>query len=157
MILATPLLRVFPNRISFSPLAWLKLQWFCHAGPTEVGGFGISAENNLLHIEDFVTVKQYTTPMTVRFGDQAVADLYDELIDKGLPVCRFARVWIHTHPCESAQPSSTDTSLPDDLYHHNSCSSHATHFRSRVSPLPNLGYHRAQAHSPRRRGSCRRL
>ena len=24
----------------FAPLAWLKLQFLCHAGPTEVGGFG---------------------------------------------------------------------------------------------------------------------
>jgi hypothetical protein len=108
MNIASPRVRAFPDRISFSPLAWLKLQWFCHAGPTEVGGFGISAKNNLLCVEDFVTVKQYATAITVRFDDEAVADLYDELIDRGLPVTRFARLWIHTHPCQSAQPSGTD-------------------------------------------------
>ena len=32
--------------------------FFLHAGDTEVGGFGVSAENNLLYVQDFVTVKQ---------------------------------------------------------------------------------------------------
>ena len=103
-----PRARAFPDRIVFSPLAWLKLQWFCHAGPTEVGGFGISAEHDLLYVENLVTVKQYATPVTIRFGDQAVADLFDQLVDRGLPVRRFARLWVHTHPGDSAQPSATD-------------------------------------------------
>jgi hypothetical protein len=87
--------RAFPDRLFFSPLAWLKLQWFCHAGHTEVGGFGISAEHNPLYVEDLAIVKQYATPVTVRFDDDAVAEL-------------FARLWIHTHPGDSAQPSGTD-------------------------------------------------
>ena len=35
----------------FSPLAWLKLQFLCHAGPTEVGGFGLSHADDLLYVE----------------------------------------------------------------------------------------------------------
>ena len=45
----------------FSPLAWMKLQLFLHAGETEVGGFGVSAEDNVLYVHDFVTLRQYTT------------------------------------------------------------------------------------------------
>jgi hypothetical protein len=30
--------------LTFAPLAWLKLQYFCHAGATEVGGFGGNIE-----------------------------------------------------------------------------------------------------------------
>jgi len=104
----TPTPRAFPERLVFSPLAWLKLQWFCHTGNTEVGGFGISAAHNPLYVEDVAIVKQYATPVTVRFDDGAVAELFDELVDKGLPVERFGRLWIHTHPGESAQPSGTD-------------------------------------------------
>jgi proteasome lid subunit RPN8/RPN11 len=103
-----PRWRMFPDQIVFSPLEWLKLQWLCHAGPTEVGGFGISREDQLLHIEDFIAVKQYTTPVTVRFDDQAVADFYDGMVDRGVPLRQFSRLWIHTHPGSSAEPSGTD-------------------------------------------------
>jgi hypothetical protein len=100
--------RESPQRLTFSPLAWLKLQWFLHAGETEVGGFGISAEHDPLYIQDFVTVLQRTTAITVAFDDDAVADLFDALVDAGLAPGRFARLWIHTHPGDSPHPSSTD-------------------------------------------------
>jgi proteasome lid subunit RPN8/RPN11 len=100
--------RESPQRLTFSPLAWLKLQWFLHAGETEVGGFGVSAEHDPLYVQDFVTVMQRTTAVTVAFDDDAVADLFDALVDAGLPPARFARLWIHTHPGDSPHPSSTD-------------------------------------------------
>jgi hypothetical protein len=103
-----PLRRRLVERICFSSLAWLKLQWFCHAGHTEVGGFAISAENNPLYVEDLITVKQYVTPVSVRFDDVAVAELFDDLVDRGIPVSRFARLWVHTHPGDSALPSAVD-------------------------------------------------
>jgi hypothetical protein len=92
----------------FSPLAWLKLQFFLHAGETEVGGFGISAERDPLYVEEFVTVRQATTPVSVEFADDAVADHFDACVDAGLPPARFARVWCHTHPGDSPTPSHTD-------------------------------------------------
>jgi hypothetical protein len=95
-------------RLTFAPLAWLKLQYFCHAGDTEIGGFGISAEDDLLYVEEFVTVRQRVTPVTVRFEDEAVADFFDGCVDRGLPAERFARIWCHTHPAASVTPSHTD-------------------------------------------------
>jgi len=92
----------------FAPLAWLKLQFFCHAGPTEVDGFGISAADRLLYVEDFVTVRQQTTPVSVRFFDDSVADYFDRCADAGLSVQRTSRIWCHTHPGTSAMPSGTD-------------------------------------------------
>jgi hypothetical protein len=94
--------------VTFSPLAWLKLLMFLHAGDTEVGGFGISSEKRPLYIDEFVTVKQSVTPMTVAFDDIAVADYFDDCIDRGLTPARFARIWCHTHPGESPEPSSVD-------------------------------------------------
>jgi hypothetical protein len=92
----------------FSPLAWLKLQHFLHAGDTEVGGFGISAKHDLLYIEDFVTVNQAVTAVSVRFDDQAVADYTDACVDAGMEPQRFLRIWCHTHPGASPLPSCTD-------------------------------------------------
>ena len=94
--------------LTFAPLAWLKIQFYCHAGPTEIGGFGISSSTDLLRIEEFITVPQEASPVTVRFRDEGVADFYDRNIDAGLDLQRFSRVWIHTHPGASAQPSGTD-------------------------------------------------
>ena len=77
-------------------------------GETEVGGFGISAENDLLLIEDIQMVRQRCTSVTVQFEDAAVADFFDEQVDRGLAPERFARVWIHTHPGSSPAPSWVD-------------------------------------------------
>jgi hypothetical protein len=92
----------------FAPLAWLKLQWFCHAGDSEVGGFGISSAHNSLYIEEFATLPQRTTAVTVAFDDAAVADYFDRCVDRGLKPDRFARIWAHCHPGASALPSQTD-------------------------------------------------
>lgn len=106
-LLDLPLHRT-PGRLTFAPLAYLKLQYFCHAGDTEVGGFGVSAPDDLLYIEDFVTVRQEVTGASVRFVDAAVADFFDGCVDRGLPPSRFSRCWIHTHPGDLATPSSLD-------------------------------------------------
>ena len=97
-----------PRRLVFTPLAWLKLQYLCHAGPTEVAGFGLSAEGDSLYLEDMLVVRQRATPVTVAFDDAAVADLFDDMADAGVPPARFARVWMHTHPGASVTPSFTD-------------------------------------------------
>jgi hypothetical protein len=95
-------------RLTFAPLAWLKLLFFCHAGPSEVGGFGVAAVDDLLHVEDFITVRQEATSLGVRFVDDAVADYFDRCVDAGLQPQRFSRVWCHTHPGDSPHPSLTD-------------------------------------------------
>ena len=95
-------------RLIFAPLAWLKLQFLCHLGDTEIGGFGITAKDDLLYVEDFVTVRQRTSMVTVAMDDQAVADFTDRCVDTGLPPQRFLRVWCHTHPGSSPLPSGTD-------------------------------------------------
>lgn len=92
----------------FAPLAWLKLQFFCHAGNTEIGGFGITAKDNLLCVEDFVTVRQQTSMMTVAMEDDAIADYSDHCVDAGIHPQNFLRVWCHTHPGSSAEPSGID-------------------------------------------------
>ncbi|CAN5474674.1 hypothetical protein BH11PLA2_BH11PLA2_29720 [soil metagenome] len=95
-------------RLVFSPRAWLKWQFLCHAGPTEIGAFGLSSEHNPLHVEDLIVVQQITTSVSVAFDDNAVADLFDVMADAGIPPNRFARLWLHTHPGASVTPSGVD-------------------------------------------------
>ena len=61
-----------------------------------------------LLIEDFVTVKQSCTPVTVAMNDDAVADYFDQQFDNDLRPEQFARIWLHTHPGSSAHPSGVD-------------------------------------------------
>ena len=96
------------RRLAFAPLAWLKLQYLCHAGPTEVAGFGLSGPADPLYLDDVLVVRQRATPVGVAFDDHAVADLFDRMADAGVPPARFARVWVHTHPGASAAPTPTD-------------------------------------------------
>ena len=77
-------------------------------GATEVGGFGISSREDLLLVQDISLVRQLCSEVTVKFDDQAVADHFDDYVDLGYTPERFARIWVHTHPGDSAIPSSTD-------------------------------------------------
>ena len=73
-----------------------------------MGGFGISSADDLLLIEDIRLIGQRTTIVTVEFDDNGVADFFDEQVDAGLQPENFFRIWLHTHPGDSAQPSGTD-------------------------------------------------
>lgn len=95
-------------RLTFSPRAWLRWQYLCHCGPTEIGAFGFSRADNLLYVEDLILLKQSTTTVTVSFDDAAVADLFDEMADAGVPPHRAGRIWLHTHPGASVTPSGVD-------------------------------------------------
>ena len=94
--------------LRFTPHAWAKLHFFCHHGRTEIGGFGITDAGHLLCVEDFTTVRQETTEVSVAFDDTAVADFFDRQVDRGRKPEQFARIWLHTHPGDSPLPSSVD-------------------------------------------------
>ena len=94
--------------LRFSPTAWAKLLYMRDAGDTEIGGFGISRKDDLLLVEDFVTVKQRASVVSVKFDDDAVADFFDKQVDLNRSPEQFARCWIHTHPGDCPLPSPTD-------------------------------------------------
>jgi hypothetical protein len=94
--------------LRFTPTAWAKLLFLRDFGNTEVGGFGIAAEDDPLLILDFQLVRQSCSVVTVKFDDEAVADFFDEQVDAGLTPESFFRTWIHTHPGDCAQPSGVD-------------------------------------------------
>jgi len=45
---------------------------------------------------------------SIAFDDEAVADYFEAQVDAGRRPEQFARVWIHSHPGDSASPSGTD-------------------------------------------------
>lgn len=94
--------------LRFSPTAWAKLLYFRDKSDNEVGGFGITEAGDLLCVREFVTVKQEVTAITVKFDDEAVADFFENQVDLGRKPEQFARIWLHSHPGSSPEPSIID-------------------------------------------------
>jgi len=94
--------------LRFSPTAWAKLLFMRDMTDNEVAGFGITNADDLLFVKEFVTVKQKVTAVSFRFDDQAVGDFFEDQVDLGRKPEQFARVWLHSHPADSPEPSSID-------------------------------------------------
>ena len=94
--------------LRLNPTAWAKLLYLRDRGDTEVGGFGISAADDLLYVEDIQLVRQSCDTASVAFDDQSVADFFDRQVDAGLQPYQAGRIWTHTHPGSSPRPSQTD-------------------------------------------------
>lgn len=105
-----------PPSLRFSPTAWAKLLFLRDYGETEVGGFGISASDDLLLVEDVRLVKQVCSWSHVAFDDASVADYFDQQVDAGRQLRQFARIWVHTHPGNCPRPSMTDEETFDRVF-----------------------------------------
>jgi proteasome lid subunit RPN8/RPN11 len=103
--------------LRFSPTAWAKLLFLRDLGDTEVGGFGIAAADDLLYVSDVQLVRQTCTGASVQFDDASVADFFDRQVDAGVQLSRCARIWLHTHPGNSADPSFTDADTFWRVFH----------------------------------------
>jgi proteasome lid subunit RPN8/RPN11 len=97
-----------PTTLRFSPTAWAKLLYLRDLGDSEIGGFGIAPSDDLLFVEDVRLVRQTCSWVHVEFDDESVADYFDNEVDAGRRPEQFARIWLHTHPGNSPQPSGTD-------------------------------------------------
>lgn len=70
---------------------------------------GISENKaNCLEVHDLLVPKQECTSVTVEFDEESIADLTIKMLDAGYELQQFFRVWIHTHPGNSAHPSTVD-------------------------------------------------
>ncbi len=74
----------------------------------EVGAFAIADSDDLLFVTDIVLVKQKVTCVSVCFEDESVANYFEDQVDAGRKPEQFARIWCHSHPGTSPQPSSRD-------------------------------------------------
>ena len=107
----------FLNRqLRFSPYAWAKMRYFRDKGNTEISGFGIAEGPDLLHIDDFITIKQDASAAHFEFDDSAVSDFLTDQVEKGLQPRQCMRVWIHTHPSDDSTPSCVDNRIFRDKF-----------------------------------------
>jgi proteasome lid subunit RPN8/RPN11 len=94
--------------LRFSPTAWAKLLFMRDVTHNEVGGFGITKADDLLFVTDFILVKQKVSSITVAFEDESVANFFEDQVIARRKPQEFARIWLHTHPGDSPEPSITD-------------------------------------------------
>ena len=96
--------------LRFSPTAWAKLLFMRDVTDNEVGGFGITEAEDLLFVTDFALVKQKVTGVSVSFEDESIADFFEDQVEVGRQPEQFGRIWLHSHPGDSPEPSCTDES-----------------------------------------------
>jgi len=94
--------------LRFSPTAWAKLLFMRDITDNEIGGFGITEADDLLFVTDFALVKQIVSGVSVAFADESVADFFEDQVTAGRKPEQFARIWLHTHPGNSPEPSTID-------------------------------------------------
>ena len=105
-------------KLRFTPNAWAKLLFLRDLGPTEVGAFGITRPDDLLLVEEIQLVQQRCTEAFVAFDDVAVAEHFEQQVDLGRRPEQCGRIWIHTHPGRSAQPSHVDVETFHRVFGH---------------------------------------
>lgn len=99
--------------LRFSPYAWAKLIFMRDSVTTEIGGMGIAELDDPLLITDIVIPKQTVSGASVDFDMEDYEDRLTRLCDPDerdppLQPAQCMRVWIHTHPGMSPEPSYTD-------------------------------------------------
>ena len=99
--------------LRFTAYAWEKLMFMRDTvAHTEIGGLAVSDTEDVMLVHDILIPKQTVTAVSTRFDQAALADTMATLADPEgeyqLPVDCFMRIWIHTHPGTSAEPSGRD-------------------------------------------------
>ncbi len=61
-----------------------------------------------MYLEDIAVLKQKATSVSTNMDDTALADFTDDMVDAGRKPEQFLRIWLHTHPGSSVDPSHTD-------------------------------------------------
>lgn len=104
------------SSLRFTPYAWAKYAYLRDVGTTEIGGFGVAAAHDPLLIVDIALVEQECSSCTVELEGESIAELMERMAAAGVPPERCTRVWLHTHPGNSAQPSGTDEDTFEEIY-----------------------------------------
>lgn len=96
--------------------AWNKICYCRDTHNTEISGWLISSsQDNLFECNDFITTKQTVTAASIEFDDEDLARFSFEMIQKGILPCMCQKIWLHTHPGNSCQPSGTDETTFEEM------------------------------------------
>ncbi len=96
--------------IYLTPYAFAKLQFWRDAGDTEITCFAVDVArtDGSILIVDYIMPGHDATVVSVDIEADDLADLMEEAAAAGIDAARLTRLWQHTHPGDSASPSSVD-------------------------------------------------
>lgn len=94
--------------LRFTPHAWAHYVTIRDAADTEVGAYGVTDEDDPLLVTALLIPKQTVTVASVEVDGDALLDMAEAMDKQGYPPHRWSRVWCHTHPGDSAEPSGVD-------------------------------------------------
>jgi proteasome lid subunit RPN8/RPN11 len=92
------------------------MRYFANEFEVECGGWGIApACDRPLIVKDIALIKQVSSTASIDFEDEGVVSYMEDMAELGYNFPQFMRVWVHTHPGNSASPSPTDNDTFLDL------------------------------------------
>ena len=101
-------------KVTLSADVYRKMRFLTCQSGTEVGGWGIADDPlDPLSIKRFVLTKQVASVASIDFDDEGTCAFRAKCREEGLIASQYTKAKMHTHPGNSAAPSSTDW---DDFY-----------------------------------------
>ncbi len=95
-------------KLRFSPIAWQKIIIGMEYSKNEIGFWGITDKNDGLWVCDVYVPEQEVSSATTDFKDGACLKYLTTYAKQGYAPYQLGRVWIHTHPGNSTEPSGKD-------------------------------------------------
>lgn len=96
------------NKLRFTLYAWRKLCFIRDLGDTEVSFFAVSRRGDLGLVVDVRMPYQTGSAAYTEFAEDKLNDFFEEMVSDGYHPEEFGRIWCHTHPGMSANPSGKD-------------------------------------------------
>jgi hypothetical protein len=96
------------TKVRLTPYAFAKARFIRDLEDLEVSGYCITSKDDPLLIQDFMLVKQEVGPASIDMDGDSIGEFYERMVELGYQPCEFARIWMHTHPGTSPNPSGTD-------------------------------------------------
>lgn len=108
-------------KVKVNPQVWNKLMFWAHNEKgLEVSGMGVVASQHLsegnIEVSDIHMLPQANSSVYTEMDDEAMNKYYEECYAKEMAIGEFGCVWLHTHPGNSCQPSSTDETTFKDTF-----------------------------------------
>ena len=96
--------------LTLSVAAFVKWQYLCRRGTIEVTAYGIPKADDPLYVDDLYVPPQQGTVCTTETDEGALSDFALDMLERFPDGAAdgVGRLWFHTHPAMSANPSGTD-------------------------------------------------
>jgi hypothetical protein len=101
--------------LRFNAYAWAKFNYLRDLDESEVFCFGITDPDDPMLVTDLWLPKQEVTSASAEIDEDDLAKRIEDMATRA-PISSFLRIWLHTHPGNSATPSSVDRDTQETIF-----------------------------------------